>query len=218
MKTTNRAIEPIAVLEIIEWLVGDACHGLDDAGLLAGLGRRLRDAGLPIDRLTLHTGTLHPDILSRTVAWTPDQPAEICDREHGIEASTGFIGSPLQRVMETLEPCSVRLDDRCGSAWARLDAFRDRGLAELVVAPLCNEAGPVSAVAFGTARPGGFAAGERAALERIVPPLRTACELRILRSIELTLLDMHIERPEAERPLAGEEEAMAAGSSETGRR
>lgn len=34
--------------EIIEWLAGDECHDIDDAGLTAGLGRRLRAAGLPM--------------------------------------------------------------------------------------------------------------------------------------------------------------------------
>jgi len=47
----NTAPDPLA---IIEWLSGDECHELDDAGLIAELGRRLRKAGLPIDRLTLH--------------------------------------------------------------------------------------------------------------------------------------------------------------------
>src|SRR3546814_8339160 len=59
---------------IIEWLAGDECHELDDAGLAAGIGRWLRAAGLPIDHLTLHLRTLHPEILGRTVAWAPNDP------------------------------------------------------------------------------------------------------------------------------------------------
>ena len=37
---------------IVQWLTGDECHELDDAGMAAGLGQRLRSAGLPLDRLT----------------------------------------------------------------------------------------------------------------------------------------------------------------------
>ena len=66
-----------AILRLIEWLSGDECRGLDDGGLIAGLGRRLLDAGLPLDRLTLHLPTLHPMIFARTVAWAPNEPVEI---------------------------------------------------------------------------------------------------------------------------------------------
>src|SRR5690606_35560870 len=68
-----RSVSSAATVELIEWLVGDECHDLDDAGLAAGFGRRLRAAGLPIDRLTLHFRTLHPEILGRSVAWSPNE-------------------------------------------------------------------------------------------------------------------------------------------------
>jgi adenylate cyclase len=47
---------------IVEWLTGDKCHELDEAGTAAGLGQRLRSAGLPLDRLTVHLRTLYPEI------------------------------------------------------------------------------------------------------------------------------------------------------------
>src|SRR2546430_2538512 len=81
-----------AIPEIIEWLAGDECHGLDDAGLTAELGHRLRLAGLPLDRLVLHLRILHPQLFARTLAWSPNEPVEIRDREHGIELSSLFAG------------------------------------------------------------------------------------------------------------------------------
>ena len=38
--TTVRLSRPAASLDLVEWLVGDECHDLDDAGLAAELGRR----------------------------------------------------------------------------------------------------------------------------------------------------------------------------------
>jgi len=192
-----------AIPEVIEWLAGDECHELDDPGLIAGLARRLRAAGLPIDRLTLHLRTLHPELFARTVAWAPNEPVEIRDREHGVEGTSLFIGSPLRRVLESREPLAVRLDEPNGPAWTQLDVFQNRSLVELIIVPLCNADGPVSAVSFCTARPGGFAAAERALLMRIVPALRNACELRTLRQIELTLLDTYTGSTTARRILAG---------------
>jgi hypothetical protein len=36
------------VLGIIEWLAGNECHELDDAGLVAGFARRLAAAEMPL--------------------------------------------------------------------------------------------------------------------------------------------------------------------------
>ena len=68
-----------------------------------GLGRQLRAAELPINRLAVHLRTLHPEILGRTVAWLPNEPVEVQDRQHGLEVRAEFVGSPIRHVMETLE-------------------------------------------------------------------------------------------------------------------
>jgi adenylate cyclase len=192
-----------AILAIVEWLSGNECHDLDDAGLIAGLGRRLRLAGLPLDRLSLHLRALHPEILGRTLAWAPNEPVEIHDREHGVEVSQAFVDSPLGQVMEICEPFVVRRADGDGAAWTRIDIFQDRRLAELVIAPLHYAEGPTSAAAFGTVRPAGFSATSLAALERIMPALRNACELRTLRQVELTLLNTYVGATTGRRILSG---------------
>src|SRR5690348_336792 len=65
------------IREVVEWLTGDESHDLADADFVAWTGRRLRKAGLPVDRLTLHLRTLHPEFLGRTVAWSPGAPARV---------------------------------------------------------------------------------------------------------------------------------------------
>lgn len=192
-----------AIFDVVEWLTSDECHNIADAGLIAGLGRRLRFMGLPIDRLALHLRTLHPEIIGRSVAWAPDEPVEIRDHMHGIEASPNFIGSPVRRVMETHECLTVRMDGPETTRWTNLDIYRGRELVELLILPLNNFDASASAAAFCTSRPGGFFAAERAALERIVPALRNLCELRILRKVELTLLDTYVGTATARRVLAG---------------
>ncbi len=188
---------------IVEWLSGNECHDLDDAGLVAGLGRRLRAAGLPVDRLALHLRTLHPSILGRTVAWAPREPIEIHDREHGVMALPDFADSPLRHVMETGEAVLVRTGSLTDRGWTQMDVFRQRGLTELFVAPLSNADGPVSAVSFCTAQPQGFLPTHLESLERVLPALRNVCELRVLRQTELTLLDTYIGTATAKRILAG---------------
>ncbi|MGO7367592.1 adenylate/guanylate cyclase domain-containing protein [Rhizobium ruizarguesonis] len=196
----GRNVDPGSILSVLEWLSGDECHAIDEAGLIAGLGRRLRQIGLPVDRLTLHLMTLHPEILGRTLAWAPSEPIEIHDREHGMKFA--YAANPLRKVMDSREPMIVDADDEKWP-WQHIDVFKDRGLVQLVIAPLCNVDGPVSAAVFGTKRPGGFSTSEIRVIERILPALRNTCELRVMRQAELSLLDVYIGPMTAQRILAG---------------
>jgi adenylate cyclase len=197
-------LRPAAVPGLIEWLVGDDCHALDDAGLAAGLGRRLRAAGLPVDRLTLHLRGLHPEILGRSVAWAPGEIVEVRDRSYDIETMPGFAGSPLRQVMETRRPLALRTEGTPEPAWLGTDLFRGRGLIDFVIVPLATADGLVSAATFSTARKSGFSAPQRAALGRLVPPLRNVCELSTLRRVERTLLNTYVGTGTARRVMAGQ--------------
>jgi adenylate cyclase len=196
---SRRGFNTGGLLSVIEWLSGDECHSADEVGLIAGLGRRLQTLGLPIDRLTLHLMTLHPEYVGRTIAWSPREPVEVHDREHG--AMPAFADSPFRRVMVTRETLVVGSGN--GESWGDIDVFSGRGLTQLMIVPLCNADGPVSAAAFGTRQPNGFSHSDNQAIERILPALRNACELRLLRQAELSLLDTYIGPVTAQRILAG---------------
>jgi hypothetical protein len=113
-------------LKILEWLVGDECHELDDAKFAAGLRHHLRAARLPVDRLVLHLRTLDPEIRFRTVAWAPDEPVEIRDRPHGIALVPGFADSPARRAVETQAPVILRVDHGTDVSWIPTDLFEGR--------------------------------------------------------------------------------------------
>jgi adenylate cyclase len=198
--TGGRDVDPASILSVVEWLSGDDCHAVDEAGLVAGLGRRLLRIGLPIDRLTLHLTTLHPEILGRTLAWAPSEPVEIHDREHEMKVT--YAASALLKVMQSKEPMVLDADDRMWP-WQHIDVFEGRGLVQLMIAPLCNVDGPVSAAGFGTKRPSGFTRSDIHAIERILPALRNTCEIRVLRQAELSLFDTYIGPMTAQRILAG---------------
>jgi adenylate cyclase len=128
---------------------------------------------------------------------------EIHDRLHGIRISKMFMDNPLGPATDTSEPFVVHRADRGDAAWTKIDIFEGRYLAELVVVRLRNTGGPTSLATFGTLRPAGFDATDRAVLERIASALRNACELRTLRQVELTLLDTYFGATTAQRILAG---------------
>ncbi|MGF6229992.1 adenylate cyclase [Inquilinus ginsengisoli] len=186
---TNPA--PTGVAELIEWLSGDECHDASGAELLAGLGQRLRALGLPVDRLSLHLRTLHPQILARTFAWTEGEPVELRDRDNSIERLPFFAGNPIRRATEARSWLSLSTPEEIAGL-EELDFFQNRNLAVAEVVPLLMGQGPASAVVFATRRPEGFGPDGRALLQRIVPALRGACEIRLLQLAEATLLDTYV--------------------------
>ncbi len=194
------------VLGIIEWLAGDECHALDSGGLAAAPGQRLRALGLPLDWLSLHLRPLHPELLGLMRAWAPGVPGaagEVHAYEFGFDQSIALAGNPVLHVMTTGQWLRLRLDAREDWVWPRIEALERAGLAELIIAPLPMGHAQISAAAFGTRRSEGFAAAERAVLERLAPALRSAGEARLLRLAEATLLDTYVGAATGRRILAG---------------
>jgi adenylate cyclase len=174
---------------------------LDDAGLISGLGRRLQSLGLPADCVTLHLMTLHPEFLGKSVVWTPTEPIAFHDRHHGA-TSLAFVDSALSQAIRTREVV-VAGRQGTGASWQCMDIFAGRDLTQLIVAPLCNADGSVNAATFGTKHALGFTQAELQIVERIIPALRSTCELRTLRQAGSALLDTYFGPLTAQRILGG---------------
>jgi adenylate cyclase len=54
---------------IAEWLVGPARHIVSGVASFDEFAWRLLAAGLPLLRVTLHVGTIHPQFLGTTMVW-----------------------------------------------------------------------------------------------------------------------------------------------------
>ncbi|MGO7532273.1 adenylate/guanylate cyclase domain-containing protein [Rhizobium leguminosarum] len=186
---------------IIDWLAGDECHALDEAGVISGLGRRLRSIGVPVDRLALYLITLHPEYFGRSIAWTEEEPVDIEDRQHGT-ISLAFMDSAISHAMRTRRTVVVGRSG-VGASWQCLRTFADRNLEQLIVSPLCNSDGPVSTASFATRKPTGFTDIERQIIQRVSPALRNVCELLTLRKVGNTMLDTYIGPYTAQRVRAG---------------
>lgn len=126
---------------------------LGDADRVACLGRRLAGAGMPIDRLALYRRTLHPGILARATAWAPNRPVEIFDREHGLDLSAGFMGSPLDLTIAGGGAVTLAGGELDRAAWGWGEPLRGFALKTILIMPLRAAA----ALAVGTRRPEGFA-------------------------------------------------------------
>jgi len=120
----NSGVNTAATLSLIEWLTGDECHALDEAGLVAGLGRRLRALDLPIDRLTLHLTTLHPEFIGRTFAWD----AELEKKVMALDAAQ--IRAAMVKHLDPSKFVVMKAGDFAGAAKAASPAAAPSGAAQ----------------------------------------------------------------------------------------
>ncbi len=97
---------------IIEWLLTEGPSAADVDHLVAQLGERLLASGAPVWRLRLSMRTLHPLIAATSSVWERDRDTiEQIESTHGLEARSGYIGSPMQTISETGAPLRIRLMD-----------------------------------------------------------------------------------------------------------
>jgi adenylate cyclase len=198
----NAALIDIAA-SLIEWLAGDFCHDQDIAGLLEGLGVRLRNAGIALDRLALHLLIIDPEILGRTLAWSPGEPVETLSRLHGFEFSAGALRSPIRHVLDTGEWFRLRADAADAGAWFSHEVYIGRALAERLYVPLKSGETWIGAICFASRDHKGFSAEDCTLFHRILPALRSCIELKALQERGANLLDTYIGSETGRRILAG---------------
>ena len=198
----NAAFIDVAA-SLIEWLAGNFCHDQDVAGLLEGLGIRMRNAGIALDRLVLHLLMIDPEIIGRTIAWSPGEAVETVSRLHGFESNVGGLKSPIHHVLQTGDWLSLRTDSATAATWFTHEVYARYPLAERLFVPLVSGKAWIGAICFATADPAGFSAEDRTLFHRILPALRNTIELKALHERGTNLLDTYIGSETGRRILAG---------------
>jgi len=163
---------------VIEWLNSGVADGLDHASLLSALGSRLRRAGLMIDRLVLHLGTLHPEVFDRTLAWAPGEPVEIYEQDHPSTVSAGFAESPFRQAALTGSKLVVRVADVKFAEALRTGVLGGRGLLELVAVPLSGLGGLPVIASFCTRRATFFSAADHRLIDSVQAALQDTLQRR----------------------------------------
>jgi adenylate cyclase len=113
----------------------------------------------------------------------------VCERDRLAINSELFCQSPLRKVIDGYEAPNIRSTDRAAITLNDLDVFEGRSLSDFPIEPSRRAGNPTSVVCFATANPAGSQIVDRAIVDRMLPALRTACELRMLQKMELPIPD-----------------------------
>ncbi len=155
---------------VAAWLLSGAADENDLLELFQSFVWRLVAAGLPLDRASLHVGTLHPQLFG--YAWNWNREDRFCDEVKVDETALktdAYRLNPLFRVIEFGERFRARLHDRDSLRGSPLLAeLAGQGISEYVAVPLPAGGGFHNAMSVATKQAGGFSEKQAGELARCV--------------------------------------------------
>jgi adenylate cyclase len=191
--------------EIEAWLLADAMSADDLLALFESLAWRLVAAGVPLDRASLHVGTLHPQVFG--FAWNWERADGLCDEVKVAEATLktdAYRRNPLFRVIEygevfrgdTGDPDTV-------SQYPLMAELARRGITEYDVMPLRAGGAYHNAASVATKQTGGFSDADRASLSHTLRLFALHVERHIASRIAANVLDTYLGVAAGEQVLHG---------------
>ncbi|AYG61614.1 adenylate/guanylate cyclase domain-containing protein [Rhizobium jaguaris] len=201
---------------ILDWLVHDTRGERFIDNILVDLCGRLRAAGVPVGRATLHFRTLHPEWLGARILWrTGLEEANISTFSHGVETTPQFLASPINEIFNGATEVRQNLEDLNATnrpAYPLYQEMHAEGLTDYIAWPIYHTLGKRHIVTFAADVPGGFTEEHVAFLKDLLPALTLVSEIRLKNIIARTLLRTYVGPHASEQILAG---ATTRGSGTT---
>ncbi|UFW90588.1 adenylate/guanylate cyclase domain-containing protein [Bradyrhizobium barranii] len=160
--------DAITFAAIESWLLEEASSERQMIDLLAKLIRRMKAAGSPVDRLTLHIGTLHPQLAGFAWVWNADD--DFCDEVRVADAaidSDAYRLNPLQRIVDTGE--TIRRAPKEPAAQVEFPIMIElasAGMTDYVAIPLSG-LDTRNVITVATKKSGGFTEDEIASMTKL---------------------------------------------------
>ncbi|MGY3038175.1 adenylate cyclase [Bradyrhizobium sp. USDA 4354] len=200
---------------VIDWLTNGTRDERFIDNIFAQMCIRLQQAGIPVQRATLHVLINHPQWLGARMMWSDGmREAEIALVDYDVRERSEYIGSSASEIHDGAAEVRERLeqDSSLGRKHALYDEMRAKGLTDYVAWPLYHTLGKRHIVTFATDRPGGFDDAHIAGLKKLLPVLSLVSEIRIKNRLARTLLETYVGSHAGELILAG---ATRRGSGTT---
>ncbi|WP_222858536.1 adenylate/guanylate cyclase domain-containing protein [Rhizobium mesosinicum] len=205
---------PIRKSPVLDWLVNDTRGERYIDNILVQLCERLSEAGVPVDRATIHIRTHHPQWLGARIMWENGlTEAEIKTFGYEIEQNDDYVGSPVKAINDGSSRYRQRLAEaKRDTLPAVLRDLRDQGYVDYIAWPLEHTLGQRHVMTFATKRQRGFRQGHLLALKDILPVFSLVSEIRVKNRLARTLLETYVGPHASEQILAG---ATTRGSGVT---
>jgi adenylate cyclase len=199
------AAGPAAACPVRDWVAAEGRYAGSIGALVAEVGRRFGEAGVPLARISLLIRTLHPMIAASGFLWQAGaNTVEEFARDHQSQSSEAYLLSPIRRVFEGAPGVRRRLCDvGCPDDFPILAELRGQGMTDYLVLPVPFSDGRTYAASFATDVPGGFDDATTQRLVALLPTLALVVEILAVRAIAETLASTYIGPSAGRRVLDG---------------
>ena len=202
--STDRSSREWSPQPVIDWLFSAGCKLDDNTGFIRELGRQLHRAGVGIGQLRIILQTLHPQIVGVATTWTRASDAvNLVLAERRVRESERFVGSPLQRLIETEDSVRQRLDHLPEDAHRAFVELAEAGFTDYLAMPIMTAQGYTSAFIVISERPGGFDENDLEKLHRLRDYLVPILEVQSLRHLSRSLLNTYVGKRTGDKVLSG---------------
>ena len=195
----------MVIAELEHWLLREAAREAEMAPLFESFVWRMIAAGLPLDRASVHIGTLHPQLIGFAWNWLINDG--FCDEikvTEATNASDSYRKSALFRVLEFGE--TVRRNTRDAAAQAEfpiMKEFADQGLTDYIAMPMSGAGSYHNAMTVATKRDSGFSDDDLATIRRMLDLFALHVERHIALRIADNALNAYLGETAAARVLRG---------------
>src|SRR5215472_12854128 len=191
---------------IADWLLGPALQVATAAQAIDELAWRILAAGFPLARLTVHSGTLHPQFLGTSLIWWRDTAQTMQTFvDHEVLDVVAYQDNPVLRLIRGGETLRRRID--VADSELDLPILRDlktRGCTEYLGLPIDGAHGRRYAVTYTTDHVDGFSARQVADLTRISQRLSVVCDSFMQSALMRHLLNVYLGPSAGPKVLAGQ--------------
>ena len=188
----SAAPERQTMAQIETWLLEEAVRIGDLLDLFEAFVWRMLAAGFPLDRASLITGTLHPQLAGFAWNWNIDDGLvdEVKIGEANL-ATESFTRSPLPIVIKTGKPVVIDPADPASDRFGLTADLRKLGITQYLALPM-GGAGYHNVATIATRQPGGFTQQQRDMLDRVLRLLALHIERHIAMRIASNVLDTYL--------------------------
>ena len=206
---------PVRRRAILDWLVQGTRDERFIDKILVEMCNRLRAAGVPVARASLHFRTQHPEWLGARVLWrTGMDEAKISFFGYGVEATPQFQSSPANEILSGAAEVRQKLEGLAerGHPYSLYVELSRDGLTDYVAWPIDHTLGKRHVMTFASDRAGGFSDDDLTFLKDLTPAFTLVTEIRLKNILARTFLRTYVGPHASEQILAG---ATTRGSGVT---
>ncbi|MDX1377038.1 MAG: adenylate/guanylate cyclase domain-containing protein [Burkholderiales bacterium] len=192
-----------SIAPVIDWLMHKGRLMDSPKDVVEQICLRVREAGMPIDRVGFFFWTLHPQYWGNAMFW---DGATIDLRRAGPELrqQDTYRNSPVARIIEGERVMRRRIERAdCPIDYPVLEELKGLGATDWVLCEVVFSTGQRNAVSLATRRPGGFSDRDIAEIEKLLHPFALVMENFTNRELARTLLETYLGRQSGLRVLDG---------------